>query len=217
MEPFIQKHEYNKIRKYLRDLNNTFRNCTDQKIIETSKANIGENIFNIFQGLSNDQRELIDISKLNDISVIDERITNLEQYVYGMPNVNIATIRKVLKKEKKLKMPSEEILNSKNVYLGWIDESVRKLFIIYYLDNKWVSMACRIPNISSTNTNICTLCNYVGKEDEVTFVSPICKMSDQDAYKSIGFHICLDSKQCNERITSTEKLEKLLKTVNNRH
>lgn len=215
MEPFIKKHEYNAIRKYLRDLNSTFRNCTDQKIIETHKANIGENILHLFSNLSDDQRALIDISALNDSFSINNYISNLDHYVYGMADITPVAIRKVFKKEKKLKLPSGEVLTSKKVYLGWLDESIRKLFLIYNLDNKWIGMACRIPNTNSTNTHICTLCNHVGKEDEVTFVSPICKMSDPDAYKSIGFHICLDSEQCNERITSTEKLEKLLKTVNN--
>ncbi|MDP4091257.1 MAG: elongation factor G-binding protein, partial [Bacillota bacterium] len=49
-------------------------------------------------------------------------------------------------------------------------------------------------------------------ESEVAAVSPVCKTSNssEGAYRSIGFDICLDSGKCNERITSTEKLENIL-------
>ncbi|MDZ7548075.1 protein adenylyltransferase SelO family protein, partial [Clostridium perfringens] len=59
--------------------------------------------------------------------------------------------------------------------------------------------------------------NHVGEKNEVAFVSAICKTanSKEGNYKSIGFDICLDSAKCNERIVSVEKLEKILKDVNN--
>ncbi len=116
-----------------------------------------------------------------------------------------------------LKLPDLNKQDSKNVYLGWIDQSIRKLLVVYNMDGKFIGMSCRIQNFNSNNTNICVLCNHIGSEDEVAFVSPICKTSNsgQDAYRSIGFHVCLDSDKCNERIVSTEKLEDILKNVNN--
>ena len=121
----------------------------------------------------------------------------------------------MFKKEKKLKFPDLSNSNKKNVYLGWIDEASRKLFIVYNLNGKLVGMACRLPNFNSNNTHICALCNYPGKDNEVAFVSPVCKPKNLDDYKSLGFDICLDSVACNERIISTETLERLLKNVNN--
>ena len=79
---------------------------------------------------------------------------------------------------------------------------------------KLLGMACRLTSPKPKNSNVCTLCNHIGSESEVVFVSPICKPRSEDDYKSLGFHICLNSAECNERITSTEKLEELLKTVN---
>jgi len=78
-----------------------------------------------------------------------------------------------------------------------------------------ILLVCRISN-PDPNSHICVLCNKVGKESEVAFVSPICKTSNSfdGAYKSIGFDICLDSRKCNDRIESVEKLEKILKEVN---
>ena len=131
-----------------------------------------------------------------------------------MEKITAMEITKVFKKEKKLKIPNLDKLDSKLVYLGWIDESTRKLLITYNLEGKLLGMACRLPKTNSKSTNICTFCNKIGSEQEVAFVSPICKQVREDDYKSLGFYVCLDSDECNERIESVEKLEKILKSVN---
>ncbi|WP_461207022.1 FusB/FusC family EF-G-binding protein [Clostridium sp. DL1XJH146] len=217
MKVFIKKHQYNSIEKCLFELNNAFRNCIDIKVIETTKAYTQEKILNIFENLSIEQKKLLDISKITDSLHIDNYLNTLDEYVYGMPNITNDQIIKLFKKEKKLKLPPKSAQDSKIVYLGWIDPSIKKLFIVYNLEDKFVGMACKIQNSKPSNNNICVLCNHIGPGNEVAFVSPICKTSNAgpDAYKSIGFYICLDSAKCNEQIVSVEKLEELLKKVNN--
>ena len=131
-----------------------------------------------------------------------------------MENITKNQLVKIFKKEKKLKIPNLDIKDKKLVYLGWIDESTRKLLIIYNMDGKLLGMACRLTSSKANSANICTLCNHIGSESEVAFVSPICKPQSQDDYKSLGFYVCLNSLECNERITSTKKLEQLIKAVN---
>ncbi|MGG7078488.1 FusB/FusC family EF-G-binding protein [Clostridium sardiniense] len=217
MKTFIKKHEYNYIKKCLYDLNNAFRNCIDTNTIEATRAYIQDKILSIFTNLSEEERDLLDISKITDSLHINPYLSNLNEYVYGMPKITNAQISKLFKKEKKLKLPDLTVLDSKNVYLGWIDQSIRKLLIAYNMDGKFVGMACRISNFNSNNTNVCTLCNHIGPDNEVAFVSPVCKKANagKDYYRSIGFHVCLDSEKCNERIVSVEKLENILKDVNN--
>lgn len=217
MNAFIKKHEYNYIKKCLNDLNNAFRGCIDVNIIEATKAYIHEKILRIFTSLSEEEKEILDISKINDHLQIDKYLSDLNEYVYGMTNITNEQINKLFKKEKKFKLSALNAQDSKNVYLGWIDDSIRKLFVVYNMNDKLIGMACRIPSYSSNNAHICTLCNHVGSKNEVEFVSPICKTTNtkEGNYKSIGFDICLDSAKCNERIVSVEKLEKILKDVNN--
>lgn len=217
MEAFIKKHEYNYIRKCLSNLNNALRGCVDINIIEVTKASLQEKILNLFTDLSEEQKELLDISKINDPLLIDKYSAELKEYVYGMPNITNAQISTLFKKEKKIKLPNLNAENSKNVYLGWIDESIRKLFIAYSMNGKLIGMACRITDDTSNNTRICALCNYIGNKNEVAFVSPICKTSNtsEGAYRSIGFNACLDSEKCNDRIVNIEKLENILKDANN--
>ncbi len=213
----MKKHEYNYIRKCLDDLNNAFKGCVDINIIEATKAYIQEKILYIFTNLSEEEKELLNINKITDSSHLDRYLAELNQYVYGMPNITNAQISRLFKKEKKLKLPNLNAQDSKNVYLGWIDKSTRKLFVTYNMNDKLIGMACRITNHVSNNSHRCVLCNRIGGENEVAFVSPICKTSNtaEGAYRSIGFDMCLDSEKCNERIASIEMLEKLLKDVNN--
>lgn len=217
MKVFIKKHEYNYIKKCLHDLDNALKYCVDLNVNEATKAYIQNKILGLFNNLSEEEKEILNISNLTDPSHITKYLTELDEYVYGMPNISNAQISKLFKKEKKLKLPDLDAQNSKNAYLGWIDPSIRKILIVYNLNGKFVGMSCRLPSSNSSNTSICTICNHIGPENEVAFVSPICKTSNPSmyAYKSIGFHVCLDSKECNDRIVSTEKLEKLLKDVNN--
>ena len=217
MKAFIKKHEYNYIRKCLNDLNNAFRSSVDVNIIEATKTYIHKKILNIFTNLSDEEKDLLNIIKINDPLYIDKYLIKLYEYVYGMPSITSAQLSKLFKKEKKLKLPNVNAQDSKYVYLGWIDESIRKLFVAYNMNGKLTGMACKITNPNSNNTHMCTLCNHIGREDEVAFVSTICKTTNtgEGAYKSTGFHICLDSDKCNERIVTIEKLEKILKDVNN--
>lgn len=217
MKPFIKKEDFNFIRKCTTDLHGTLRNCVDPNIIETNKAYINEKILNRFTDLSNEERDLIDINKITDPLHIDKYLEDLSEYVYGMAPIKSTQLTKLFRKEKKLKIPNLDFENSKKVYLGWIDEGSRKLFLAYNMNGKLLGMLCKIPSYNSSNNHICTLCNYIGNDTEVAFVSAICKTSnpEQGTYRSIGFDICLDSEKCNERITSTDKLEKLLKDVNN--
>lgn len=85
------------------------------------------------------------------------------------------------------------------------------------MNEKLTGMACKITNPASNASHMCVLCNNIGRENAVAFVSAVCKTSNsgEGAYKSIGFDICLDSQKCNNRISSIEKLEKILKEVNN--
>ncbi|WP_299995827.1 FusB/FusC family EF-G-binding protein [uncultured Clostridium sp.] len=214
MHAFIKKQEFNYIRKCLFDLNNAFRNCVDSNIVETTKLITQDKILNFFNNLSDEEKEILDISKINEPLQIDSYLKDLDKYVYGMSNVTKNELVKVFKKEKKLKLPNLDIEDLKLVYLGWIDEATNKLLIVYNVDGKLLGMACRLTLNSPKGANVCTLCNHIGSENEVAFVSPICKPRSEDDYKSLGFHICLNSEECNERITSTEKLENILKTVN---
>lgn len=109
MKEFIKKHEFNYIKKCLFDLNNTFRGCVDANITAANKAYINEKILGVFENLTEEQRDLLDISKITDPLHIDKYLADVDECVYGMPKVSKEQISKVFKKEKKLKLPDHLI------------------------------------------------------------------------------------------------------------
>ena len=130
MKEFIKKQQFNYIKRCLNDLNNAFRNCVDVNIVETTKLCCQDKIVSQFESLSLAQREILNIGKINEPLQIEPFLKAMDKYVYGMNKLTKADINKVFKKEKKLKLPDLDS-DAKVVYTGWIDESTKKLFIIY--------------------------------------------------------------------------------------
>jgi len=130
MKAFIKKHEYNYIRKRLYDLDNAFKVCLDPNIIEVTKAYKHQQILNIFTNLSEEEKELLDINKITTPVHIDKYLLELNEYVYGISNITNAQINRLFKKEKKLKLPSLNAQDPKNVYLGWIDKSIKNYLLL---------------------------------------------------------------------------------------
>ena len=81
MNAFIKKQEFNYIRKCLFDLNNAFRNCVDSNIVETTKIITQDKILNFFNNLSDEEKEILDISKINEPLQIDSYLKDLDKYV----------------------------------------------------------------------------------------------------------------------------------------
>lgn len=213
MKEFIKKQQYNSIKRCLNDLNNAFSNCVDANVVANIKLCCQDKILSNFKELSSEQREILNIEKINEPLQIELFLKMLNKYVYGMNKLTKSDISKVFKKVKKLKLPDLDS-DEKLVYTGWIDEGTKKLYIVYNFEGKLLGMACRLPKTTKKSSNICAICNRIGTESEVGFVSPICKSLNEGDYKSLGFYICLDSKECNKRIESVEKLEDILKVVN---
>ncbi|WBW98445.1 FusB/FusC family EF-G-binding protein [Oceanirhabdus sp. W0125-5] len=210
MDAFIKKYQFNYIEKLMKQLENTFISCVDIDIINTCKATMQEKIYNEFNELNEEQRELLNIEKIKGIYQISIFIKKITPYVCGMPEVSKAQIQKLFKKEKKLKLPKiDNIEFSSLTYLGWRDVASNKLYIVYSMNDKLVGLTCRGISTKTNASNMCALCRCGGTKKDVAFVSVVSKSSEN--YKSLGFYICMDSQKCNERITSISKLEEIIR------
>lgn len=209
MDAFIKKYQFNYIEKLMKQLENTFISCVDIEMIKASRAMIQEKIYFIFNELDEEKRELLSVEKIEGILQISRYIKKITPYVCGMPEVSKAQIRKLFKKEKKMKFPKlENIEFSSLTYLGWRNLASNKLYIVYSMNDKLVGLTCRTISVKARGTNMCALCKRGGTSKDVGFVSVVSKSSEK--YKSLGFYVCMDSKKCNERITSISKLEEII-------
>lgn len=217
MEPFIEKYRFNYIKKRVFEVSSAITSSLDKNVVIASRAHNQDKIYGVFSQLSDEQKELLSIDRIIDTVSADQFLKKLEPFVLGISIPTNDSVARLFKKHKKIRIPDSFSEDVKRVYLGWIDGGTRKLMMIYEIDRKPFGMACRLPQVKSSSVNVCSLCHHIGSDEEVAFVSPVCKTEHlgPDAYKSIGFYLCLDSDACNERITSIDKLEDLFRKVNN--
>ena len=83
MDTFIKKQEYNYIKNCLFDLNNAFRNCIDPNIVETTKICTQDKILSFFSNLSEEQKEILNISKVTDPLDISTYLKDLNQCIWN--------------------------------------------------------------------------------------------------------------------------------------
>lgn len=217
MKNFIRKHEYNFIKKKLTTYKSTLKYCSDQNIINVTKLLYNEEIRSLFTNLTEEETQIVNIELLDTVEKVDFFLNKLKDHITGLEPITNQEIKKLFKKEKKLRLPKQDSWDDDLVYLSWTDESTKKLYIVYRLDNQLIGMVCRLQSESTGSSRVCKFCNYPGDSSEVAFVSPVCKGNSASEYRSIGFTVCLDSQRCNDRMTSTKILESILKDVNNIH
>lgn len=213
MEAFISNHQFNTITRIMRNYQHTLKFNGDPMIVAAAKGIANDEIKGIFSPIEDQYKSDIDIDFVDKAEDVDRYLKGLEGLTYGMKGVTESQIRKLFKKEKKLKLPST-LDSEKKSYFGWVDQGKKKLYIVYWLNNKLLGMVCNMGKVERSNSHMCSLCGHMDESNDVVPISVRCKTASQDNYHVIGFNVCKDSGQCNGQITSLESLEKLIKKVN---
>lgn len=65
--------------------------------------------------------------------------------------------------------------------------------------------------------NICSFCNRFGKVAFISTITKAKKSNNPDYYKAIGNYICLDSAECNKKITNVAYLTTFLEESLQKH
>ena len=81
--------------------------------------------------------------------------------------------------------------------------------IIYELEGELVGVECEFSPTSKKS--ICCFCNNISEVTYFSTVTKAKKTNNPDYYKAIGNLICLDSAECNKKITDVTYLEAFLK------
>lgn len=210
MNMFIKKYQYNFIRKMVKELTGSLVMCVDSDMIKVSKALINKRIQSKFDVLDDAQIQIINVDGIYNKWDAQKFMEKIESYVEGMPRVTKAQVRRLFRKEKKLKVPDLDNMDfSSLTYLGWRDKGSNNLYVVYFMEDELVGMVCRGLSKNFNKINGCALCGRTGTSEKVAFVSVVKKKRDN--YESLGFYLCTDSKKCNDTITDVLKLEELIR------
>jgi Elongation factor G-binding protein, N-terminal/FBP C-terminal treble-clef zinc-finger len=211
--PFIRNHQYNLIKKQVGQLQHACNNGADPKVIEAVEFNALCKISDSFPELTDLQKHTLEkFVGLRKTEEFQQYFFSLEPYLEAFSQVTGKQIQKLFPKNKKLKTPNLNVIDHHKIsYLGWVDIATQKLFIVYHLNGQTVGIQGRYTPASK---GVCFLCNGIG---DVALFSAITKYkpanASPDYYKAIGNYMCVDSDECNKKITEVTVLEKFLHDV----
>lgn len=213
MEPFIKNHQYNYIKKQIDILQNATLTVADPKVMEAVRYGSEAKVIDVFPNVTDIQKQLLGRISSLKAEEFQDYLRSLLPYLVEFPQVTEKQIRKLFPKNKKLKAPNLVTIDYHKVtYLGWINISSNKLFIVYHLKGKAVGIEGRYTLVNKKN--ICALCH--GYTDVALF-SAISKSRaanvSSDYYKAVGHYICINSHECNKRITDVTPLERFIGDV----
>jgi hypothetical protein len=210
MEPFIRTDQYQFIRSQTQILINAHASVNDRTVLNALKSLVNDKVSNLFDVLNDFQKQLVDpIIDVVDSKKAEEYLGRLMPYVIPFKKVTEQTIKKLFPKAKKLKLPSLENINYKEMtYLGWYDNGTNKKYIIAQQQNNFIGLHGSFT--LSSKKGICTLCNHHAEVGLFMFET---KGAVQGTYIRRGNYICQDSQTCNENLISLEKLDNFIKLL----
>ncbi len=214
IQPFIRNHQYNLIQKQMDLLQQTYRTVSDPKVVESVRYSAESKTIEAFDQVTGVQHEMLAaISNLKTAEDFQAYGRSLEPYLTPFPQVTEKQIKKLFHKNKKLALPSLATISYERLtYLGWLDISTNKMFLVYDLNGQIVGIEGKFTPLNKKG--ICFICN---KHEEVALFSAVTKSrpvnANSDYYKAVGNYMCIHSDACNKNITDVTSLEKFIHSV----
>ncbi|MCZ8520310.1 MULTISPECIES: FusB/FusC family EF-G-binding protein [Paenibacillus] len=211
--PFIRNHHYNWIKKQIGHLQHACQSVSDPRVVESVRGSTESRILELLPDTADGlQHPLAGISALRKSEDFQLYLRSVESYMTEFPQITEKQIRKLFPKAKKLPMPDLAVDFRYLTYLGWVDISSNKLFIVYPLNGQLAGIEGRY-----TPTNKKGICFLCGKHGESALYTAVSKArpahASSDYYKAVGNYMCLDSRECNKNITDVAPLERFCHEV----
>lgn len=203
MEPFIRNDQFNFIRAQTQTLINGHSSVNDKAVLNALKSLATERVLNLFNNIDEEKKQLLhSITEIKDKEQAEEFLSQLKPYIMPFKEVTQQSIKKLMPKVKKLKVPLLENMDMKEIsYLSWDDKGSQKKYIIAYDNDKFIGLHGTFKPIHKKG--ICALCN---KLEEVGMFMTETKGTVQGTFTKRGNYICQDGQKCNYNITSLDKL-----------
>lgn len=166
-------------------------------------------------------RGLIDTTLMEDgvpRSIIEELLTlqnrqqlepffiSVKEKVQLFPEVSEQVIKRLWKKEKKLKAP--KVTNPQVTFVAWDDTSTRTRFFVYEQEGELTG----VKGVLSTEQikGVCALCR---QHQSLSLFTTKEKGQIEGTYKKYSQYICADTEKCEQGIDTEEKLYSFMETV----
>jgi hypothetical protein len=215
-DKFIKNEQYNFIKRQVDLIKDSYRKNSDPSVIKAVRELANAQILELFPLGTKEQIERLDLLKWKTDTELDQYVKELASFLIPFPKLTEQQVKKMFPKAKKLKVPNLSAIDfEKMTYLSWTDISTNKKFIIYEHDEKLLGIECKYSILNKDN--ICSFCNRFGKVAFISTITKAKKSNNPDYYKAIGNYICLDSAECNKKITNVDYLASFLEESLRKH
>ncbi|MDV2884568.1 FusB/FusC family EF-G-binding protein [Alkalihalophilus pseudofirmus] len=200
--PFLRSDQYNFIRYQIGTLVHAHTTVKDAGVLHALKGNALDKITEMLKDATPGQLELLEqVITAEDFANAEFELRELKRYVIPFPHLTDKTIAKLFPKAKKLKAPSLDEVDYRELsYFGWYDIRSERKFLI--VRDQEVLKGIQ-GTFTESKKGICSICN--GHEELGLFMANV--KTSQEQYTNRGNYICKDSEKCNRNMTSLDKLE----------
>jgi hypothetical protein len=215
-EKFIKNEQYNFIKRQVDLIKDSYRKNSDPSVIKAVRELANAQILELFLHAPKEQVEMLDLSRWKSDAEFDKYLQELARCLIPFPQLTEQQVKKMFPKAKKLKLPNFSTVDFEKItYLSWTDISTNKKFIIHEQNEELIGIECKYSILNKDN--ICSFCNRFGKVAFISTITKAKKSNNPDYYKAIGNYICLDSAECNKKITSVAYLTTFLEEALRKH
>jgi len=213
-KPFIRNYQYNVIKHQAETVTRAYQSISDPKVLESVRFSAQSKVLELFPDVMDERKTMLEsIDALKSKNDVQRYLQEIEPYLIGFPQITESQIRKLFKKNKKLKLPDLSQIDFRyTTYLSWIDISSNKMFLVYDADGEFVGVEGRF-----TETNKKSYCFACNRFEKLVLFSAISKKrpahASQDYYKSVGNYLCMNGHDCNRNITDVSSLEQFIDSV----
>ena len=147
-----------------------------------------------------------DVLALKDRQQLEPLFNMVKENVQPFPEVSEQLVKRLWKKEKKLKAP--KVANPQVAFVAWDDSSTRTRFFVYEQEGDLTG----VKGVLSTDhiKGVCALCR---QHHSVSLFTTREKGEIEGTYKKYSQYICADIEKCEQGIDSKEKLYSFMETV----
>jgi len=207
---FIKNEQLNFIKKQIALIKDSTNKNVPQNVLAAVIDLANAKILDLFPNASLEQKEMLVLAGPKTDKEYEQYIQNLSDFLLPFPEITQQQLKKMFPKHKKIKLPDLSNIDLNQLtYLSWNDLGYNKKFIVYELEGKMVGIECEFTPTSKKN--LCSFCNSFGEVAYFSTVTKAKKHNNPDYYKSIGNLICVDSTECNKKISNVEYVSSFFK------
>ena len=190
------------IEKQAMKLLNSLSTSKDEKVLATVRGLIDTTLTE-----AGVPRSIIEeVLTLQNRQQLEPFFISVKEKVQLFPEVSEQVVKRLWKKEKKLKAP--KVTNPQVTFVAWDDTSTRTRFFVYEQEGELTG----VKGVLSTEQikGVCALCR---QHQSLSLFTTKEKGQIEGTYKKYSQYICADTEKCEQGIDTEEKLYSFMETV----